>query len=151
MTSDAGEHQVPSHVQGLARLYVESWKNGNAPDPCCRPRRTYVAFLHDCTARYWALLLSLVSGLLLVDYSTRARQVVTGGLQSGRRRLGTHGRHVSGPFHLLHCRGDVPSRRVRTALGSTTGPWTADEDPEKFWQGAGAISTATACGFCHPI
>lgn len=31
-------------------------------------------------------------------------------------------------FHLIHRKGDVPSRRLLAFRGSTTGSWTADEN-----------------------
>jgi hypothetical protein len=94
------EHSRYLHMcRGRGGYMYGAGTTGNASDSCCRSRRTYVACLHDCTAGHWALLLSRVSGLLLADYSTAARQVVTGGLQSGRRAArDSHGSRVSGPL-----------------------------------------------------
>ena len=113
---------------------MAGWKNGNAPDSCCRLRRTYVASLHDCAAGYWALLLSRVFGLLLAGYSTRARQVVTGGLQSGRRRVGAHGSHVlglsSGPPQRRHSESTA-ARSPRVHNGSLDGYLTGHRQGER--------------------
>jgi hypothetical protein len=106
------------------RLYVGSWKNGNAPGSCCRPRRTYLASLHNCkilgscgSAALDAPRASLASsGLLLVGCT----------LYAPCGRFGDHKSQLGGrmavsfrTFGLIHCKGDVPNRWLCAARGST--------------------------------